>query len=131
MSTPVFKNSSESAIQFLKEGAEVDPSAGAVTFLIRYAESKWVCKLKRGPADKRAVVEVAFDDTTNSPEHMDEVSIELTDVLSRFFNEMVFGLDGTFLSFRDMMITEKGDSPSVMLALSIVVKKFPSPGLAF
>ena len=62
---------------------------------------------------------------------MDEISRRLADVTSSFFNEMVFELDGTFLSFRDMMITGKGKDPSVMLALSIMVKKFPSAGLEF
>ena len=54
-----------------------------------------------------------------------------TKVTSKFFNEMVFELDGTFLSFGDMMMTNKGKEPSVMLALSILVRKFPSPGLEF
>ena len=45
--------------------------------------------------------------------------------------EPVVELDGTFLSFGDMMMTNKGKEPSVMLALSILVRKFPSPGLEF
>ena len=44
---------------------------------------------------------------------------------------MVFELDGTYLSFRDMMVTDKGEAPSVMLALNIKVRKLPSPGIDF
>ena len=53
--------------------------------------------------------------------------------LGRDFNEMVFELDGTFLSFKDMMVTPPamGSSPSVMLALNIRVVTFPSPGVDF
>jgi hypothetical protein len=68
---------------------------------------------------------------TDSEMDYDLNAQKLTAVVSKVFNEMVFELDGTYLSFRDMMLTPKGKEPSVMLSLSILVKKFPSPGLQF
>jgi hypothetical protein len=56
---------------------------------------------------------------------------ELSEAMTKFFNELTYELDGTFLSYRDMMVTDKGSAPSVMLALSILVRKFPSPGVDF
>lgn len=44
---------------------------------------------------------------------------------------MVFELDGTYLTFGDMMLTDKGKEDIIMLSLGITVKKFPSPGLDF
>jgi hypothetical protein len=67
---------------------------------------------------------------SQSPD-LHSTATQLTTAISDFFNEMIFELDGTFLTFRDMMVTGKGGDPSVMLALQITVKKFPSPGLAF
>ena len=121
---------SGASIEFLREGTFVDP-AGTVTFFAKCLDSKWECVLKRGTENTlRAVVEVT---PVNPEPTLDSVATarELTEILSRFFNEMVFELDGTFLSFRDMMVTSKSRTPSVMLSLNIVVRKFPSPGLAF
>lgn len=133
MTPPSFKEVSEAAsvIEFLREDTLVNPSTGTVTFSIRYAEVKWMCQLERGPSDKRALVKVAFVEQENRPEGVEENISTLTEVLSRFFNELVFELDGTYLSFRDMMVTDKGADASVMLALNIKVRKFPSPGLEF
>ena len=76
--------------------------------------------------------ESANGDSVNGDHDADEIL--LTETLSNFFNEMTFNLDGTYLKYRDMMITKptsSNASPVCMIALNIVVMKFPSPGLDF
>ena len=120
-------------LQFLKDGVTVDPSAGAVTFFGSYLDEKWLFELRRGNNGQQASINVHPTSLEESAPGYDRTSIAagLAKTTSKFFNEMVFELDGTFLSFRDMMVTGKGTEPSVMLSLSILVRKFPSPGLAF
>jgi hypothetical protein len=124
---------SSSNLTFLRDGVTVDPSNGAITFYGSYLDEKWLFSLRRGTNGQRAFITV-------KPEHssaeissidLDSVAAGLAEVTSTFFNEMVFELDGVFLSFRDMMLTGKGSEPSVMLSLSILVRKFPSTGLEF
>ena len=123
---------SNSKLEFLKEGVCLDTSKGTVTFSGIYLDSKWIFTLRRGDGGKRAVITVqAAESSPNNQIDVESVAKGLTEVTSNFFNEMVFELDGTFLSFGDMMLTAKGKDPSVMLSLSILVKKFPSPGLEF
>jgi hypothetical protein len=118
-----------SSLTFLKDGAQIDPVQGTVTFRVTLMGLEWKCALQRGPTEeKRAVIEVA--PVVPMPDS-DATARVLTDALTNYFNELEFELDGTMLSFRDMMVTDKGTSPSVMLALNIVVRKFPSPGVAF
>lgn len=120
-------------LEFLKEGATVDPSSGSVLFFGSYLGEKWEFKLQRGSNGKQADISVRPLASTDSINGMDTAKISegLAVVTSKFFNAMVFELDGTFLSFRDMMVTGKGKDPSVMISLSILVRKFPSPGLEF
>jgi hypothetical protein len=120
-----------SPLKFLKEGAQIDPVQGTVTFRVTLMGAEWKCALQRGPIEeKRAKIEVAPVVPTGTGDS-DASARVLKDALTDYFNELEFELDGTMLSFRDMMVTEKGASPSVMLALNIVVRKFPSPGVAF
>lgn len=119
-------------LEFAKDGVTVDPANGYVCFYGTYLDSRWEFTLRRGQNGSSAQVTAKLDEViVDRGLDMDEISGKLADVTSRFFNEMVFELDGTFLSFRDMMVTGKGKDPSVMLALSIMVKKFPSAGLEF
>lgn len=121
-----------SSLQFLKERVSVDPSASAVVFFGSYRDKEWRFELRRGNDGQQASISVNSVDANGKPSHDDaSIAAELADVTSNFFNEMVFELDGTFLSFRDMMVTCKGKEPSVMLSLGILVRKFPSPGLEF
>lgn len=122
----------EATLVFKKEGLSIDASQGAVIFYGTYLKENWRFELRRGTNGQQAdiivspvnaISDCAFDSSS--------IAAGLTQVTSRFFNEMVFELDGTFLSFRDMMVTDKGKEPSVMLSLSILVRKFPSPGLEF
>lgn len=121
-----------STLEFQKEGVTVDPSRGAVAFFGTYLGEKWQFELRRGNNGRQASITVKpVNASTDTGLELDSIAAGLAETTSNFFNEMVFELDGTFLSFRDMMLTGKGKEPSVMLSLSILVRKFPSPGLEF
>jgi hypothetical protein len=122
-----------SPIEFFREGSRVDASTGTVTFFSSYEGIRWKCRLGRGKSVKtRGIVRVHVSSTEEGTiQDQEVVSTKLANTLSRFFNELVLDLDGTLLSFRDMMVTDKGESPSVMLALNILVRKFPSAGINF
>ena len=125
-------NDSSSKLEFLKDGVHLDATKGTVMFFGTYLDSKWIFTLKRGDGGKKAMITVQAAESSRSGDFdVESVAKGLTEVTSKFFNEMVFELDGTFLSFGDMMLTAKGKDPSVMLSLSILVRKFPSPGLEF
>lgn len=138
-------------ITFEKEGVNIDAPSGAVHFQGSCKGHEFCFTLSRGEPKttpstnsmnpkanhREALVKASFLGRTESStsEDMQEdegvMEAELSRIISQYFSDLVFELDGTFLSFRDMMVTDKGKSPSVMLALSILVKKFPSPGVAF
>lgn len=118
----------EGELVFIKEGSRVDSEKGYVAFFAMHKGSKYECTLRRGDDDnKKALVSLKPVDDGGSK----ETATELARLLTDFFNEMTFELDGTYLSFRDMMVTQKGREPNVMLSLNIKVRKFPSPGLEF
>lgn len=118
------------AFSFLKEGVVVDPVSGTVTFFASHIGDKWRFTLKRGEGEKRATV-FAIPEGNIKRTDLATTTAELSSVMSTFFNEMEFELDGTILTFQDMMVTAKGAAPSLMLQLKITVKKFPSAGIAF
>ena len=119
-------------LQFVKDGVAISPRDGSVTFFGTYLDARWKFLLKRGSNGNGAEVVAELDhEIQNRGLNLEAIAPKLATVTSNFFNEMVFELDGTFLSFRDMMVTGKGKDPSVMLALSLLVKKFPSAGLEF
>jgi hypothetical protein len=122
---------------FLRENVSLDPSSGIVTFYGTYAGSKWKFMLQRktttnNNGDKASIhASLVKEEEGSIIQDVDAIEKALTKTTSKFFNEMDFELDGTFLSFDDMMLTEKGSEPSVMISLRIKVIKFPSPGLEF
>lgn len=119
----------ERAMTFLKEGTEIDPQQGSVTFYSMVNNQKYKLCLQRGTSgDRRATVTAQAVEASDSNSADDD---DVAQVATDFFNSLVFELDGTFLRFRDMMIIDKGDAPNVMISLSIVVHKFPSSKLAF
>ena len=139
-SPPIKNNNNDeiannSRLVFLKEDVSMHSSSGAVTFYGTYAGSKWKFMLQRATNGvEKALIHATLaesrrDDGTNMDYDAIEKSLALS--TSKFFNKMVFELDGTFLSFEDMMLTDKGRESSVMVSLRIKVKKFPSPGLEF
>ena len=143
---PLMKTSSsaidsvaESSIEFYKDETIIDPITSKVIFSCAFHGVRWRCSLQRSTETKKATVDVlpADDDGVARPDNQKELTIpqsltqQLSASLERFFNEMVFELDGTYLTYRDMMITDKGGIPSVMIALTIKVRKLPSPGMDF
>jgi hypothetical protein len=124
----------ERRLQFLKENVLIEPKQGTVTFWGTFAGATWKFTLQRAPSEKKALVQASplkANEIAKDEVDIDSLAAALTKSTSQFFNEMVFELDGTFLSFNDMMLTEKGMEPSVMLSLTILVRKFPSSGLEF
>ena len=111
------------AIDFVREGASVDPATGTVQFLVDHDDTRWACFLKRSVDPKMAVIDVRHEQDENA-----DVSTELSHLLGGFFNEMVWDLSGTYLTYRDFMVTDKGEAPSVMFSLNIKVERLPSPG---
>ena len=128
---PGATNCSEETPVFLKDGVSINSSSGVVSFFGMYLNSKWQFDLQRGSDGARALITARLAESGTFDFDEEKIGAGLTEATSRFFNDMVFELDGTFLSFRDMMVTDKGKDTSVMLALNIIVKKFPSPGLEF
>jgi hypothetical protein len=124
-------------LTFLKEGVVVDPNEGTVSFYGMCDKKKWKFSLQKGTdARNKAIIQAApadEDEQQQGPslERTEALSKALSETSTKFFSEMVFELDGTFLSFEDMALTAKGSEPSVLLKLSILVRKFPSPGLEF
>ena len=129
MGAPTGATQNDEALSFVKDGARVDAATGAVTFYINYQGKQWKCQLRRGDnPQKRAAVQVLHND--DSPETITTATL-VTQSLNKYFNELVFELDGTSLSFTDMMVTGRGAAPSVMFALNILVRKLPSRSVAF
>ena len=131
---PMNSDNNNSILTFMKENVSVNPSSGTVIFYGMYAGSKWKFSLQRSAeTSQKAKISASLmdgdSDATNS--NHDRMAKALASTTSTFFNEMVFELDGTFLSFEDMMLTDKGKEPSAMLSLRIKVEKFPSPGIEF
>jgi hypothetical protein len=124
-------NSNEATIEFIPEGVLIDPLTSLVMFVCMFKGTKWKASLQRSTETKKATVDVSLFDYVDPSDDQENTSIQLLKKLELFFNEMVFELDGTYLSYRDMMITNKGVSPCVMIALNIKVKKLPSPGMDF
>ena len=130
MKPPVLKYKDGERFSFLKEGTVVHASSGEVTFFGSYMGEKWKLSLTRGKGKQRAQVIASPEGIAQIPD-LEAKSAELSRSITAFFNEMTFELDGTWLTFRDMMVSPKGASPSLLLRLNITVKKFPSQGLAF
>ena len=135
--SPASSSSADLSLNFLKEGVIVDPSDGSVSFYGICDDKKWKFTLRRGnDTTQKALIHASLaeghqDEGQQSEERVEALAKALSETSTEFFNKMVFELDGTFLSFEDMALTAKGTEPSVLLKLSILVRKFPSPGLEF
>ena len=125
--THPFMKAPQGDLIFLRKGTSIDAKSGVVTFHVTKASQPFRCTLQRSENEQRR----AFIQVEGNGENDQAMASEISANLSDFFNDLVFELDGTYLSFRDMMVTGKGEAPSVMLALSIKVHKFPSAGLQF
>jgi hypothetical protein len=136
-SSSFIDSGAESSIEFHKDGTTIDPTTSEVIFTCTFLGVRWRCSLQRSSITKKATISTCpineYDATSADNELMVKESSKQTlqEYLERFFNEMVFELDGTYLTYRDMMVTDKGGIPSVMIALNIKVRKLPSPGMDF
>lgn len=152
---PIYKidNEISEEITFDKDGVTIDSDLGTVHFVGSCMGESFNLVLSRGndtgiENKKEALVKAVMikgdtvnggseivdkeeDDNAGDINKRLEMESDLSRIVSQYFTDLVFELDGTFLSYTDMMVTNKEKSPSLLLALSILVKKFPSPGIAF
>merc|ERR1711933_304272 len=70
--------------------------------------------------DRAEIIATSTSDNSTTNE-------ELSLLMSDFFNNLVFELDGTFLKFHDMQLTSVKNKDWLLLRLNIKVRKFPSP----
>lgn len=145
-------NMEEKKFVFVKDSINIQMDEninnnGSVIFYGKCMGQRWKCILKRGlvqKADIQVIHQESLDDKTLSEEDIQSLEIELTMLITNFFNELIFELDGTFLSFKDLKFhlpiksnssnvgsTNDMNEANIMFALDITVRKFPSPGLAF
>jgi hypothetical protein len=128
--------------EFLKENVEIQVETGVVIFYGKMMGELYKCELKRGGGSlQKARIDVSHVPSSSSNFNHDEIGInmrslalELTNIVSDFFNDLVFELDGTFLRFSDLKVhvgNSSSSSPSLLIALAITVRKFPSPGIEF
>lgn len=124
--------SSDNNLHFLRDQVSIDAETGTVNFFAMFDGAKYACALRRGHEDEnRAVVQVTATGDEVKDMNVESVTTALSEKISEYLNTIVFELDGTYLTFRDMMVTSKGSAPSVMLSMGIQVNKFPSRNLAF
>eukprot|EP00546_Thalassionema_frauenfeldii_P009772 CAMPEP_0178916038 /NCGR_PEP_ID=MMETSP0786-20121207/12392_1 /TAXON_ID=186022 /ORGANISM="Thalassionema frauenfeldii, Strain CCMP 1798" /LENGTH=286 /DNA_ID=CAMNT_0020589279 /DNA_START=118 /DNA_END=978 /DNA_ORIENTATION=+ len=123
---PLMKN--QQNVAFSKDDVVMDAQAGTVTFYGTFQKQQWKFILSRHPTKERALIRVVSNEKNAAVD--DSLTANLSQIMSDFFNEMVFELDGTFLTFRDMQLTPTKNG-LLMLKLAIKVRKFPSPGLDF
>jgi len=133
--------------EFLKERVDImSPRGGGEEKVVEFYGSclgeRWRCELRRqsGGGDEsessnRVVVDVTHVPTASSSlsgvRHPEQIAGELSVLLSDFFNALVFELDGTYLSFKDMVVhtsPTRKDKSHVLIAFDIKVRKFPSAG---
>jgi hypothetical protein len=131
MQSPKIESLPNAKVQFLKEGIAINASTGVVSFYTQVEGVRCRCLLQRSANSQSSQSKAFVSVVPASKEADDATARQLELALGRFFNDMVFELDGTFLSFRDLMVTGTGPAPSLMLSLGIRVHKFPSRDLAF
>jgi len=137
------------SILFQQDGVKIVPetldgltSGGYIIFHALCLGQRWKCRLQRGSLtndvdgtisniQSRVHVDVEPAVLTTDGIHSETLvfqrsASEIAPILTNFFNTLVFNLDGTYLTIKDLMINGKGIAPTVLLALHITVKKFPS-----
>ncbi|CAB9501597.1 Protein of unknown function (DUF2993) [Seminavis robusta] len=122
-------NGESVVIQFNSDHVTIDPVAKTVCFQGDFMNETWEFTLSR--TNKQAVVTTKKSTTTTNDNDNNDNAMALSQAMTNFFNHLEVELDGTFLAYKDMSITDKGASPSLMLKLGITVYKFPAPGVPF
>jgi len=136
LKAPQYKYKGEAHnLNFLKTDVVIDPNTSSLSFYTRFLQSDWRCILTR-TASNGAVIRVVPSANNNNNMSLEEIQVissEISNILTKYFNALIFDLEGTFVSFKDMQIPRsKGkNSPNVLLELNILVKKFPSRKLNF
>lgn len=133
----------EERFEFDKKNVVIDDERGCVVFHGMCGGESWGCVLRKAGENggRNAAIEVThiasnsdIDADVDADVDVDiaAMSMELTMVITDFFNNLVFELDGTYLSFQDMKVHKPKDQESqILISLGITVRKFPSPGVAF
>lgn len=121
--------------QFLKENISIDAMSNHVTFYGKsYDGALYKCLLSRSAAGASVQVH-PMSSSQDSSGNTATMSHKLAKNLTRFFNQLVLELDGTYLNFQDFRINASrasgSDTSTLLLALSIEVHKLPSRGSAF
>lgn len=120
--------------KFSNENVSINCDSSEIIFYGSHAGSDWTCTLSKGPESSNALIKATpmnlSEDREETLQQVD-TSLRLTNLLTEYFNDLIFELDGTFLSFGNLLITSKGGTPSILFALAITVRKFPSTGLDF
>ena len=126
--------------EFDKDNVSIKAEDGHVIFHGKCGGESWRCILRRtGSGERNAAIEVMHvadvsTSTSSLEQDIGAMSMELSMVMTQFFNDLVFELDGTFLSFQDLKVhlpKSKDAQPQILISLDITVRKFPSPGVAF
>lgn len=112
-------------LHFLKENVIIDAKTSSVTFFTRFLDSNYKCLLTRSATNDEAIIQVVSNSNT---EEITNITTQMSNVLTKYFNSLIIDLEGTFVSYRDMALNSDGD---VMIELNILVKKFPSRKLNF
>jgi len=88
-------NDEDSMLVFHKEGASIDAASGAVIFYGTYLNEKWRFELRRGGNGQQAMI-TTRPMSSLSTMNLDgaRIAASLTQVTSKFFNEMVFSWMG-------------------------------------
>jgi len=132
LETPSFRhNDVDHNIELLKDKISIEPEHNTVVFHIELLQGIWRCELQRAP--NGAKIQVSFVEGIGDLS-IGEISLlekGLSKTMSSFFNELVINLDGSFIHFKDMMVTSNSKFPFVILSLELMVKKFPSRSIKF
>jgi hypothetical protein len=122
--------------QFLKDNIAIDAMRNHVTFYGKSHDGTlYKCILSRSANSGASVQVYPSSSTQDTSGNTATRSQELATNLTRFFNQLVLELDGTYLNFHDFRINASrssgSDTATLVLALSIEVHKLPSRGSAF
>ena len=114
-------------LKFLKD-VIIDSKTSSITFSTKFLNSDWKCVLTR--STNEAMVQVSPSSKINNmtTEEIANTTSQLSTIVTKYFNSLIFDLEGTFVSYKDMALNGEGE---VILELNILVKKFPSRKLKF
>jgi len=122
---PQYKYNGEIYTLKFQDNVIIDPKTSSITFHTQFLNSIYKCILTRSANEAKIQVLPAGENITDE---IRNISLELSRIVTNYFNSLIFDLEGTFVSYKDMALNEDGE---VILELNILVKKFPSRKLKF